>query len=390
MDGVEICGDVNYVAREINSSSLLSTTNYKEGAVTTITLSQPDDCQIYTYVNINIHTNDTTTAPIETVQALKYKILATEISGNNVIPIFKTKEYNGTVTTKGDQLLATVPLTTTPTTYTIYLWVDPTISSRKYHEKTYSGYIYVTSEQSSTIDGNDRISPTLFLGKETYIEGFNNWNLTNASVDADNVLTIAETTSTGNAQSDYYYVDGEYWYLEFEGYTSGVVSDYAPNGGINLDTIYYNSSYTAVKGSNNHEANGYAPEFVLNTWGGDTVGTKTFFDGYNAACEQVKNVKVQFQVGNDFSQPVVKIRNFKFWGQLNNSFYIINVYSSDNIGIVETKYAYGKQNVDYFTNNGTVVTENQVTVTQNGIYTFYTKDAAGNETINTIEIDKIV
>ena len=149
------CNGINYQGQEINASNLSSTTNYLEGAKSTITLSQSEDCKIYSYVNIYLHTNDNITAPIDSVKALKYKLITED-----------KIEYNGTITTKGDSLLAVVPLTSAPKNYQVYLWIDSEISSGQYDNKSFSGYIYATSEQSSTI-GSEEISNNENVSIET-------------------------------------------------------------------------------------------------------------------------------------------------------------------------------------------------------------------------------
>ena len=149
------CNGINYQGQEINASNLSSTTNYLEGAKSTITLSQSEDCKIYSYVNIYLHTNDNITAPIDSVKALKYKLITED-----------KIEYNGTITTKGDSLLAVVPLTSNPKSYQVYLWIDSEISNGQFDNKSFSGYIYATSEQSSTI-GSEEISNNENVSIET-------------------------------------------------------------------------------------------------------------------------------------------------------------------------------------------------------------------------------
>lgn len=138
------CFEVNYTAQEINASALVSTTNYLEGAKSEVVLSKAEDCEIYNEASIYIHTNaSATTAPINDYQALKYKVLN---SSNTVLSEGAITTTDGT-----DVKIATVPLTTTATTYSIYIWVDSDISQGNYNETTYSGYIYAESIQTSTI-----------------------------------------------------------------------------------------------------------------------------------------------------------------------------------------------------------------------------------------------
>ena len=155
ISGTGKCEGVNYKGENISASNLVSTTNYLEGAKSTITLSKNKDCTIYTYVNLYLYTNNTTTAPITTVKALKYKI----VSSNNVT-------YSGVVSYMGDTLLATLPLEDTEITYTIYLYIDSTVSLGNYNDKTYSGYIYATTEQTSTV-GKEEDNSKKNLGLQT-------------------------------------------------------------------------------------------------------------------------------------------------------------------------------------------------------------------------------
>ena len=141
--GMGGCFNVNYTGQNIATTDLATTTNYQNGSKTTVTLSKHSSCKLYTEANIYLKTNNTTTAPIESVHALKYKVF----NGTSQIS-------EGTITTKNDYLLATVPLTNTSTTYTVYLYIDIDISIGQYDGKSYSGYVYAESNQTSTIEGN--------------------------------------------------------------------------------------------------------------------------------------------------------------------------------------------------------------------------------------------
>lgn len=137
------CSIINYEAQEINASDLRSTTDYKEGAKTVVTLSKDGDCDIYTLASIYIHTDiEKTTAPIEEYPAMKYKV-------------FNEEELlsEGTISDVDDVILATVPLTPDPIDYTIYLWIDSDLSNGEYNATAYLGYIYATSHQTSTVNG---------------------------------------------------------------------------------------------------------------------------------------------------------------------------------------------------------------------------------------------
>lgn len=138
------CFEVNYSGQEINNSSLQSTTNYLDGAQSEITLSKNEDCEIYTEASIYLYTNEIAEdefRPDLSNGALKYKVMqgTTELG-------------SGSITATGDTLLKDqIILTETATTYTVYLWIDPEVSRGSYHGKQYSGYLYASSTQSSTI-----------------------------------------------------------------------------------------------------------------------------------------------------------------------------------------------------------------------------------------------
>lgn len=57
--------------------------------------------------------------------------------------------------------------------------------------------------------------------------------------------------------------------------------------------------------------------------------------------------------------------------------------------IAEKKWALGKRNVDFFHNAGSSLNANSFAVTENGNYTVYAKDAAGNESVKSISINNI-
>lgn len=137
------CFQVSYSGQVINSSNLSATNNYLEGAKTEVTLKKDASCQIYTTSDIYIYTNsEGTTAPISD-GALKYKVLQGD-----------TVKSEGTITQKGAQtlLLSNISLSTTATTYKIYIWVDSNVTTDRAYDKTkYSGYIYAESTQQSTV-----------------------------------------------------------------------------------------------------------------------------------------------------------------------------------------------------------------------------------------------
>lgn len=145
--GTAGCFEVNYSGTTIDNTSLQSTTDYTKGAKSIIILSKNSNCQIYNEAEILVHTNiisdEDERAPLED-GAMKYKVMqgTTQIEAGSISAVTETSE---------DQVLATVPLTETATSYTIYLWIDPTVSQGAYHGKKYEGYFYARSTQSSAV-----------------------------------------------------------------------------------------------------------------------------------------------------------------------------------------------------------------------------------------------
>ena len=149
------CFEVNYTGEIISNltnytvqTNTSGTTNdtYSgsiPSANSQVTISKASTCKIYTEGDIYIQTNTETTAPIETIPALKYKVS----TGSTTIS-------TGVINTKEDYRLATVSITETATTYDIYLWIDSNISGGSYNETTYSGYIFAESSQTSTFKNN--------------------------------------------------------------------------------------------------------------------------------------------------------------------------------------------------------------------------------------------
>ena len=191
------CFEVNYSAQAIDSASIVSTKNYLEGAQTEVTLSKNENCEIYNEASIYIHTNsDTTTAPINTTPALKYKVMwgEEEISTGII-----------TNTETSDVKIATVNLTTTPTTYNIYIWVDSELSAGAYNGTTYSGYIYAESIQSATIQNQ---------GEGDTTSGPNSPNLDNNNlipVYYDETAEVWKKADSTNSNNSWYDYDNKKW-----------------------------------------------------------------------------------------------------------------------------------------------------------------------------------
>ena len=131
----------------------------------------------------------------------------------------------------------------------------------------------------------------------------------------------------------------------------------------------------------------YTENAIITTTDGTYKITLETTDGNN-----VENVVYYFNI--DKTPPTLTLSKIThkdgvYGEDLYNEFYIINIQQSDNSEIDVTKYELGIQTTEYFKTNGTEITENSINVTENGTYTIYTKDIAGNETVKAIEITNI-
>ena len=271
--------------------------------------------------------------------------------------------------------------------------LDTTIDS--YNSSYVTANTNVTKQQNHTLTAiwEDSESPTLALSKITYIENdFSNWTLSNATV-SNGVLTLGANGNNATAESNYIDVNGDFWYMTFDGYTETLLSSDGSTGSIYWDSKYYDSSKATTTALTGKSSNGYAVSLSLNEWKNELYWsnfTPAVWKTKNRYGSNVKYIKIKYTAGNDYSKPPVKIRNLKIYGEaIPNSFYLINVSASDNLGISTIKYASGNQNKAYFATNGTNVTNNQIRVTANGTYTVYVADAAGNGTVQTIQITNI-
>ena len=67
----------------------------------------------------------------------------------------------------------------------------------------------------------------------------------------------------------------------------------------------------------------------------------------------------------------------------------INVTAFDNVAISAIKWESGTQNSSYFLTGGTAITGGSFSVSDNGTYTVYAQDIAGNTTVQTINVTNI-
>ncbi|MHB1484956.1 MAG: hypothetical protein ACYCYI_09865 [Saccharofermentanales bacterium] len=83
----------------------------------------------------------------------------------------------------------------------------------------------------------------------------------------------------------------------------------------------------------------------------------------------------------DNTAPSMTLTASASWSPSNTIF--TNISDSQS-GISEKKWAYGSQTIEYFNVNGTTFTTSNITVTQNGIYSVYARDIAGNTIVKTV------
>ena len=250
----------------------------------------------------------------------------------------------------------------------------------------------VTQKKDHTLTAiwDEGVPPKIELSKETYIEeDFSNWTLNNARVvqeDGKNVLIMGEDGNSFSAQKRFI-VNKEKHYFMYDAYTTSESPNFTPQGGTHVITTYYDSNDNITHDTSAggiHTRTVRAKPLTLNTWENLTHEYGLSIYGFD---------KVNFNFVSSitaYSVPPVKIRNFKAYGEaIPSSFYDIKITSSDNVGVTTTKYAKGEQTKEYFETNGINVENNQIRVTENGIYTVCVGDKAGNMTTKTIEITNI-
>jgi len=243
----------------------------------------------------------------------------------------------------------------------------------------------VISETSSIVIRKETTAPTLSLSRQGTVNGFKGWKLNgSATIDATNqIATINATSDT--IISPYMHVDEKYYGWSFDAYTETALTD-KTTGGTLTNTGYYDTSFAAIKGSNGYTANGQNSNIPLNTW------TTVKQNNYNYGTG-IEYLKLTIYGSSTYSLPPVKYKNMKIYGDIYaKTNYTINVTASDSnsgSGISVRKYAEGSKDASYFASSGTTFTGTSFTVTKNATYTVYIKDAAGNEKIATITIDKI-
>lgn len=92
-----------------------------------------------------------------------------------------------------------------------------------------------------------------------------------------------------------------------------------------------------------------------------------------------------YVVGPDLTPPSITATP----GAPSNGTVAVAVAATDASGVAEIKWAAGDRDIAYFATAGTVIT-NSFSVTENGDYTVYARDTAGNEVVSKITVSGII
>lgn len=137
LGGTTECFTINYVNGQNISGQITPSASYTGGKTTTVQIGIDSGCNIGGTGTIKLTTDSSSENAINlTDGAVKYAVynVSEEISSGNVVD--ETMD------------LATVNLTKSLVTYTIYVWVDGSVVDNTYVGKSYSGYIHASAEQT--------------------------------------------------------------------------------------------------------------------------------------------------------------------------------------------------------------------------------------------------
>jgi RHS repeat-associated protein len=108
-------------------------------------------------------------------------------------------------------------------------------------------------------------------------------------------------------------------------------------------------------------------------------GQYTVYAIDNVGKTSVKVVTVSYV---DVTPPTIVPTAPATWGQTN----VVSVSITDDTTILTSKWAAGNQTADYFLTSGTIFTGDHFEVTENGTYTIWAVDVAGNASIATVTV----
>ena len=325
ISGQAMCSDIYYQSDNIKASNLSVTDNYLEGAKTTITLSYQNDCDIYDKASIYIHTDDNITIPIENSQALKYKIFQKNT--------FLTE---GVISEKGDLLLATVPLTENLIDYKIYLWIDSSIANTDFDNTIYSGYIYATSEQTSTLNNNVLVTYDYNYLINNTIDNYydtsmfypccdSGSNLVNSSISMEDGTKLYQATM--NTPRGWYFVENKaltagktytysFWAKASDNVIANIGSEQGGYKAYNISTSWqrYTNTFKATSKYHDDESREYKAFIFYDWWNGIDDCTLQIKD-LQFQEGKANNITISYNNGDKINQfPNAVRKNYEFLG----------------------------------------------------------------------------
>ena len=266
---------------------------------------------------------------------------------------------------------------------------------------------------SLVINNIDKVAPTIALTPSTTAP--TNQNVTITANISDNVGVAVKKYASGNQNASYFATNGtELTGNTFSASENGTytvyVKDTAGNETVrtitvsNIDKVppttpTLTASTTAPTNANVNVTISYPSDAVTKQYrinGGDwTAYTTAVSLSANGTVEAraIDNAGNVSAVGTlavtniDKSAPVIGLAP-STTAPTNGDVTITTTFT-DNVGVAVKKYAKGNQTATYFATNGTALTGNDFSVSENGVYTVYAKDTAGNETVKTITISNI-
>lgn len=137
LGGSTECFTINYVNGQNISGEIIPSATYLGGKKTTVQIGISPSCNIGGTATLKLTSDSSAGTAINLSNGVvKYAVYdgTSEISSGSV--------------NSNTMDLATVNLTKSQVTYTIYVWIDGTIVDNSYSGKTYSGYIHASAEQT--------------------------------------------------------------------------------------------------------------------------------------------------------------------------------------------------------------------------------------------------
>lgn len=125
-------------------------------------------------------------------------------------------------------------------------------------------------------------------------------------------------------------------------------------------------------------------DVVGDTFNVSENGTYTVFAKDSAGNTSMKTITVS---NIDMEPPTITLTPSTL--DATNAQIDVDVQAVDHNTIVELKWANGNQPIGYFATDGTTVDDGKFIVSENGMYTVYAKDSAGNESVQTLTVSNL-